>query len=251
MSFKSVAPVAVVSGGTGGIGWAVVEGLCVAGYAVVVLDRHPLRAHAWGDQILQPVQLDLSVAANVARAIDRVAGAVDRVDVLVNCAATSLMQDPRDTTVADFDSVMATNVRTPWQLTVGLLPLVIRGTHRSVVNIGSTHPHQTKAGSFPYNVSKGALQTLTKALAVDLGDLGIRVNTVAPGFIATPRAKEWLNAQPDPQLAWQTVVDAHPTGRAPTEEDVASAVVFLASLEAKGISSCEIVVDGGRAAMRA
>ena len=246
---------AVVSGAAGGIGAAITRRLAEAGSRVIELDQPGAdvaddRAPARRTERADLVRADLRSPSEVASAIEAIQRITRHVDLLVNCAARQTMKSPLETTLAEFDAVMAVNVRAAWQLTVGLMPLLLAGDGRAVVNIGSTHPHQTKLGSFPYNVSKGALLALTKALAVDLGQHGIRVNSVLPGFVATPAAQGWVEAQPDPAETWQAITQAHPGGRIPTAEDVAEAVLFLASPGAAGISGTELFVDGGRHALR-
>lgn len=245
---------AVVTGGLGGIGSAVVARLTGAGHRVICVDV----ARPGADTTGTPgpgagahITVDLGSAAGCTEAVTSIGALTGRVDILVHCAAAMLLQHPQQTSVADFDRVLAVNVRAPWLLTTGLVPLLVRGSGKSVVHIGSTHSQQTKVESFPYNVSKGALAALTKALAVDLGPLQIRVNAVLPGFVATSPAVAWVQRQPDPEKAWATIADASPTRRVVTPDDVAAAVMYLSSADAVGVSGTELIVDGGRQVLRA
>lgn len=242
---------AVVTGARGGIGAAIVAQLLAADYRVIALDLPSKDAQeSPNDNAAIQVSCDLSSSSQIRSAVAQIREITQQVDLLVNGAARIQLGNLLEITIEEFDSVMAINVRAAWQLAVELCALLREADGGSIVNIGSTHPQQTKVDSFPYNVSKGALLTLNKALAIELGALGIRVNSVLPGFIATPASLAWVKAQGDPQTAWETIAQAHPGARIPTADDVAAAVLFLASPAANGISGSELVVDGGRQVLR-
>lgn len=241
--------VAVVSGSSGGVGSAIVARLVSEDYRVLALDRVDPAATPSvreGDAIL----VDLAKSDEVAAAVTGIRERVEHVDALIHCAGRVLLQDPRVTSNEDFDQVMAVNVRSAWELSIGLLRLMTHGAGRSVVLIGSTHPRQTKISSFPYNVSKGAVLALSKSLAVDLGPMGFRVNSVSPGYVATPMSEDWVAGQADPEAVRKNIESALPGSGPPTPRDVANAVLFLISDQAVGISGIDLLVDAGRSAMR-
>jgi len=246
------ARLAVVTGGARGIGAAAVAALCRSGDRVVVCDRDtdglgpvgtaptPGTACGFLADVRHLDQLDALVEF-----LAGLGGAA----VLVNNAAEVALLGTESATPDEFTRVMETNVRAYWYLAVKLADQ-LAAHHGSIVNVGSTHPMQTKRSSFPYNTSKGAVLALSKSLAVDLGDRGIRVNTVLPGICDTEPTRTWIAAQPDPIAAAAGTLADHPLGRLPTVDDVAEAIHFLCSSAARGISGAELIVDCGRQVMR-
>jgi len=247
----------VVTGGARGIGADIVRAFAQHGACVVACDRDgsigdvaaAVNAGCGADLVV-PMIGDVTSAETR----DAIATSVDRsglrLAALVNNAAAVMLQPAGTTTVDEFDRAIAINVRAAWQLTVALADRLAGPPPGAVVNLGSTHPRQTKRSSFPYNVTKGAVLALTKALAVDLGPRGIRVNSVSPGICDTEPTRRWIASLPDPDAARRSIVDDHPLGRLPTTSEVAAAVWFLCSDAASGISGTDLIVDAGRDALR-
>jgi 3alpha(or 20beta)-hydroxysteroid dehydrogenase len=158
---------------------------------------------------------------------------------LVNNAAITNRTPLGHVTVAELDRVLAVNLTGPLLAIQTLAPLMAEGG--SIVNVASIAAH---TGHFPpaYTASKWALRGLSRVASMDLGRLGIRVNTILPGVIVTPMAAD------APEAFTRLVVDEIPLGRRGTAEDVAPLVVFLMSDESRWISGAEIAVDGGQAA---
>jgi NAD(P)-dependent dehydrogenase (short-subunit alcohol dehydrogenase family) len=227
--------VAVVTGGSGGIGRACVERLAGDGFEVVSVDlvapAEPQPAtHVAADL------LDIEATVAVVREV------CPRVDVLVNGAGIVERLPFDRVDLADWERVVGVNARAPFFLLQGLVDRMPAGS--SAINIASieamTVLAMSGATSSIYASTKAALRSLTETLAVDLGPRGIRVNAVAPGLIRTPLTAQ---AQVDERDAW---IRSHtPLGRWGEVADIADVVGFLASPASRFMTGTMLVVDGG------
>lgn len=242
--------VAVVTGGSSGIGLATAAELATEGYALVLVGRDPDRLAAAEDRIrgvtpVHPVAADVSTVTGIAQVAEEIRARYAQIDLLFANAGRSDAPPVLETREQDFDLMMATNVKSVFFAVVELLPLLRRGG--SVVVTSSVSEAKGRPGDPLYSASKAAVRSLVRTLALDETVLarGVRVNAVTPGCIATP-----LTAQTDPDL--RTAIDDYVTSTVPLArwgrpEDVAHAVVFLAGEHASYITGSEIVVDGGLA----
>lgn len=246
---RSASPVAVVTGGTGGIGAAICRALAEAGFAVVVGFRRsapiaaelaaglPGSGHA---AMSAPVTDSLALRAMAATVAER----YGRCDVLVNCAGTTRFVPHGDLEGLDdalIDDILATNVRGSFAAVRALLPL-LRASSRSggavVVNISSIAARTAMGSNVMYCASKAALDNLTQSLARALAP-AVRVISVSPGLVDTEFVKSL-----DPQ--WRDEQAARtPLGRLAAPEEVAAAVV-VAVRDLKFTTGCVLSVDGGR-----
>ena len=124
----------------------------------------------------------------------------------------------------------------------------MRGRGGAIVNISSVHAFVSYEGNAAYDASKAGMIGLTRALALEHGRDGIRVNAICPGYIDTPMMDEWLRMQADPEATKRQVLSVHPIGRIGTPRDIAEAALFLASDSAAFISGTFLVVDGAMSA---
>ena len=241
---------ALVTGSTGGLGVAIARALAHAGARVVVSGRSKER----GDEVVTGIRADGGEATFVAadlsggeREVHRTAElAVDaaggRLDVLVNNAATLLLPAPTaDISEQLLRDSFGVNVFAPLLLTGAIAPAMAQRGHGAIVNIGSITGLRGSAGSAIYSATKAALHSFTQSWADEYGPSGVRVNAVAPGPIATDRALEFAD-HVAPVLA------RIPSRRMSTPEEVAAAVLFLASDDSANIHGVTLSVDGGWAA---
>jgi NAD(P)-dependent dehydrogenase (short-subunit alcohol dehydrogenase family) len=242
---------ALVTGSTGGLGVAIAHALARAGAFVVVSGRNVERGEAvvadirtaGGEGAFVVADLGLGAAAAHALADDATAAAGGQLDVLVNNAATLLLPTPTaEVTERELQDTFAVNVFAPFLLTGLIAPAMAARGHGAVVNIGSITGLRGSAGSAVYSANKAVIHSFTQSWADEYGPSGVRVNAVAPGPIATERALEFAD-HVGPMLA------KIPSRRMSTPEEVAAAVVFLASDAASNVHGAVLSVDGGWAAV--
>ncbi len=232
--------VCIVTGGTSGIGLASAERFAHEGGKVCVVARgaadgdkavESLRRH--GDAMFAEADVadEQAVAAAIAATVDR----WGRIDVLVNNAAMMTFQPVVELSVADWDQVLAVNLRGAFLFAKLSIPHMERGS--AIVNVSSVHAHETTVNVAPYAASKGALEAFTRALSRELVPSGIRVNCVSPGAVDTPML--WSN--PNIRDGQEQLEGA--VGR---PEDIAAAIAFVAADEARFLNGATVVVDGGR-----
>ena len=231
---------AIVTGAAGGIGAATANLFAKNGWDVISVDRLDIPS---GNG--RSVRADLTDQRDLKHCISEISAAFKRVDALINNAALQVLAAAVQTDPADWDKVMATNVRAIYQLVTGLYPLLKDGPG-SVVNVASVHAVATSPGIAAYAASKGALVALTRALALEFAADGVRVNAVLPGAIETSMLKEGLKRS---QSSLETLAARHPLQRIGRPEDVAEAIYFLADgARSSFITGQTLIVDGGATA---
>jgi NAD(P)-dependent dehydrogenase (short-subunit alcohol dehydrogenase family) len=240
-----MAKVAIVTGANTGIGLAIAERLLADGFALGYAtadneERHTgpyeeLRAK-YGEERIAHVWGDLSDPTVPGKLVAGVVDALGRVDVLVNNAGLSTAKPFFELTTDDFDLTFDVDVRASFLLAQhAARHMRDAGTHGSIVNITSVHEHIPRPDFAIYAAAKAALGMLTKNLALELAPYGIRVNSVAPGVIATPRNVEDAH-ELDPEV---------PLGRPGKPEEVAALVSWLVSDEAAYVTGVSYLIDGG------
>ncbi|MBK9244020.1 MAG: SDR family oxidoreductase [Burkholderiales bacterium] len=238
------APVAVVTGGARGIGLAIVRWFLDHGHRVALLDidaetlAAAERELADGERVLAIV-CDVALPAQVDPAIEQVAARFGRIDALVNNAGVAVFKPLLQTTYEEWARVLAVNLDGPFVCTQACTPHM-RRYGGAVVNIASISGLRASTLRVAYGTSKAALMHLTRQQAVELGNLGIRVNAIAPGPVDTAMARAVHT--PEIRAGYH---DAIPLARYGTPEEIAAAVGFLCSPQAAYINGQVLAVDGG------
>jgi len=238
--------VALITGAAGGIGSATVELFRQHGWAVVAVDR---------EAVEQPAALvlraDVSQPDEADRIVTTVGEQYGRLDALVNNAAELLCKPLVETTVDEWERLMASNLRAVYLLVRRAYPL-LAATSGCIVNVASIHALATSPGVAAYAASKGALVALTRSMAVEFAAEGIRVNAVLPGAIDTPMLAAGLRRGPvaaavgGAPSAVDVLASRTPLGRVGRPEEVAQAIYFLADAERSAfITGQTLIVDGG------
>ncbi len=238
--------VAVVTGGSSGIGRAIAEALVSAGASVVVVARREaelaatvgeLAAHgraAW-------VSADLSTRDGVRAAAEEVAQVFGEPDILVNCAGVNLRPAMGELEEDVWDTTMAVNLEAPYLLGQRFGPGMAERGFGRIIHITSQQAHRAFVQSGAYGVSKGALESLARSQAEAWSPYGVTCNTLVPGFVMTP-----LNAHLSSDPEKVAALAARPmVGRNGLPEDFAGAAVFLASRASAYVTGQAIFVDGG------
>jgi NAD(P)-dependent dehydrogenase (short-subunit alcohol dehydrogenase family) len=239
--------IALVTGGTRGIGLAIVRGLAQAGARVVVSSRKAEAVSAVVDALRAAgheaagVPAHVGRAEDVARLAEATVAAFGGCDIVVNNAAANPVFGPvQDTSDDAFDKILAVNVRGPFQLCRALLPH-LRKSRGSIVNISSIGGVSPEQGLGIYSVSKAALISLTQVMAREWGAAGVRANVICPGLIKTDFSQALWQ---DEQLMGR-FLKTQPIPRIGEPEDVAGMAVFLASEAASYCTGGVYMVDGG------
>ncbi|MEU4204688.1 SDR family oxidoreductase [Streptomyces sp. NPDC045470] len=239
--------VAVVTGGSSGIGRSISGALARSGASVVAVARKEAELRATVDELTADgcraawVSADLGTRAGVREAADRAAGVFGEPDILVNCAGVNLRPPMGELDDEVWDTTMAVNLEAPYLLGQRFGPGMAERGFGRIIHITSQQAHRAFVQSGAYGVSKGALESLARSQAEAWSPYGVTCNTLVPGFVMTP-----LNARlsSDPEtvaaLAARTM-----TGRNGLAEDFAGAAVFLASRASAYVTGQSLFVDGG------
>ncbi|MCX7371748.1 MAG: SDR family NAD(P)-dependent oxidoreductase [Alphaproteobacteria bacterium] len=235
--------VAIITGAARGIGLATARRFLAEGFRAALLDVQPLDAAmaelAAPDATLA-LACDVSDAASVQAAIQAVVARWGRIDALVNNAGIAVFKPLLETTLEDWNRVLAVNLTGPFLCTQAAASVMAEGGGGAVVNITSISGLRASTLRVAYGTSKAGLAHLTKQQAVELGGLGIRVNAVAPGPVDTAMAK----AVHTPEIR-ADYHDHMPLNRYGLESELAETIVFLCSDRASYITGQIIAVDGG------
>lgn len=246
--FKLTGSLALVTGGTRGIGLASARALAEGGLDVILvgrdraeLDRAATELRATG-RTVHVEAFDLGQPSEIVSWFADVRSRIGTPDVLVNAAGMSRRGPAVELTLDDWDAVMALNTTAIWELSRRFAQaLIAEGRSGRVINIASLMTAAARNGTSPYTASKGAVGQLTKVLAVEWAKDGILVNAIAPGYIETDLNRALKD---DPEFdAW--VRGRCPLGRWGQPADIAGPVAFLASEAASFITGQTIYVDGG------
>jgi NAD(P)-dependent dehydrogenase (short-subunit alcohol dehydrogenase family) len=237
--------VALVTGAARGIGLATARRFLAEGWRVALLDietellQKAVASLANADNTLA-LHCDVSDAAQVGGALDKVAKRFGRLDALINNAGVAVFAPLLETSDADWSRILAVNLTGPFICTKAAVPLLREAGNGAVVNITSISAVRASTLRSAYGTSKAGLAHLTKQLAVELASLGIRVNGVAPGPVDTAMAKAVHTAEIRADYH-----DAIPLNRYGLEEELAEAIFFLSSDRSSYITGQILAVDGG------
>lgn len=244
--FSVTDQVVLVSGGSRGIGKTIAKGFAAHGARVIVTGRVEETLRATADEItgaesVVPIVCDVVDPVSIAALVRQVCARFDRIDTLVNVAGVNRRKPALEITEDDYDFVVDVNVKGAFFLAQAAGKQMIEQRGGSIINIESLNSDRPLKNVLPYAASKAGMNNMTKALAMEWGEFGVRVNGLAPGFILTDLTQKlWSD-----QTMHQWGVTNTPLGRLGQPEDMVGTAIFLASPAAAFLTGQTIFVDGG------
>jgi NAD(P)-dependent dehydrogenase (short-subunit alcohol dehydrogenase family) len=237
--------IAIVTGGASGIGLAIVRKFVASNIYTIIIGRDKAKLQAAKEEFkenCEVISFDLNDLASVPALVDRLCKQYGRIDILVNNAGINMKKEFTEVSDEDFQRILLTNVTSIFSLSREVVKNMLLNKSGSIINISSMAAQYGLPKVIAYTASKSAIDGMTKAMAVELSPSGIRVNAIAPGFIATEMSAKALNSDPERK---QKVLSRTPMGYLGETADIGAAAVFLASDEAKYITGVILPVDGG------
>lgn len=242
--------VVIVTGAAKGIGRATAEQFAASGARVALVDVQRCEVEqaaasidSAGERALGLVA-DVSQREDVDRAVGACIAAYGGIDVVVNNAGIHFARAIDEYTDEEWDRILGVNVKGAFHMVRAALP-ALRRSRGSIVMVSSMTGLVGQARGAAYVASKGALVSMTKALALELGPDGIRVNCVCPAGVDTPLMRNWAATLPDPEAVLREQAAMHLLDRMATAEEIAAAILFLASPAASFITGVALPVEGG------
>lgn len=237
--------IAIVTGGSSGIGFAIARKFSQQGIHTIILGRDEQKlneAVALLGSNGEAIAFDVTNLNSIPELIKKIINQYGQVDVLVNNAGINLKKSALEVTDQEFQQILLTNLTSVFALTREVAKNMVAKKSGSIINISSMAAQYGLPGVVAYAASKTAIEGMTRTLAVELSPNNVRVNCIAPGFIATKMSATALNGDPERK---QKVLSRTPMGRLGDPNDVANAAYFLASDDSTFITGTVVPVDGG------
>jgi NAD(P)-dependent dehydrogenase (short-subunit alcohol dehydrogenase family) len=241
----------MITGAAQGVGLAIAEAAAREAAALMLVDRdgdllaasvEALRAR--GAQVASHAG-DITDAAGIAQAVSRAKEEIGSINALVNNAGVNVFSEPLALSDDDWSRCFDINLKGAWNCCRAVLPDMLDAGEGAILNIASTHAFTIIPHTFPYPLAKHALMGLTKSLAIEYAPRQVRVNALAPGYVATQKVIDYWNSFPDPEAARTETMKLHPGGRIAEPEEIAMAAVFMVSNECRFMTGACLTVDGG------
>lgn len=246
--------VAIVTGAAQGIGKGIAKVMGAEGARVVLFDiadvvhktAEAVREVAGPGRDIKAFKVDITDAGQVSRAVERILEAFGTVDILVNDAAVVCFAPFLDTTDEMRDRTLDVNFRGVWNCAKAVLPAMIAQKHGRIINMSSAAAITSSKGLTAYSASKGAISAFSRALALDVAEYGINVNTIIPCYVATEGLDDIAKSMGvTPEAYLDKIGRTIPKGRLASVDEIGDLSVFLASEASNYITGQEIVIDGG------
>jgi NAD(P)-dependent dehydrogenase (short-subunit alcohol dehydrogenase family) len=242
---KQKTRVAIVTGGGSGIGLAIAEKFVTDQIETIIVGRDEAKLAAAKKKLgkrCHPFPFDLTNTAEIPALVKNILSQFGHIDILVNNAGINMKKEFTDVTDEDFQRILQTNVTAVFVMSREVVKHMEKRKSGSIVNISSMASQYGIPKVIAYTASKSAIEGMTRAMAVELSPKGIRVNCIAPGFIATDMSAKALNNDKERK---QKVMSRTPMGYMGDPADIANAALYLANGEAKYVTGVVLPVDGG------
>ncbi|MAV36767.1 MAG: gluconate 5-dehydrogenase [Planctomycetaceae bacterium] len=245
--FSVTDQITLVSGGTRGIGRAIAEGFAQRGSRVIITGRDQSAAERAAEQIdagpgeIVPIACDVASPDQIDQLVSRVDAQFERIDTLINVAGVNRRKPALEVSESDYDAILDVNLKGAFLLSQRVARVMLREGAGSQINIASLNTDRPLRNVLPYAVSKAGMSSMTRALALEWGPSGIRVNALAPGFVLTDLTRKlWSD---ETMQAWG--LEHTPQRRLGVPEDMLGTAIFLASAASAFLTGQTIFVDGG------
>lgn len=240
-----------VTGAAQGIGLAIAKEFLRQDASLFLIDRDAALLAEQAERLKQlggkvgyrPV--DITDATAVTAAVKQAANEIGTINALVNNAGVNVFSHPLETTDQEWDRCFDINLKGAWNCCKAVLPDMIAMQGGVILNIASTHAFTIIPHTFPYPLAKHALLGMTKSLGLEYAAQNVRVNALAPGYVATQKVIDYWDSFPDPVAAKAETMKLHPGGRIATPEEIALAAVFMISDECPFMNATCLTIDGG------
>lgn len=237
--------IALVTGANAGLGFATAKKFCDNGIITYVNGRNKEKTLQACEELgpnAKPFILDLNNLNEIPEAVAKLAEEAGKIDILVNNAGINMKKEFLEVTNDEFQNILHTNVLALFAVSREVAKVMKQNNYGSIINISSMAAQYGIPKVIAYSASKTAIDGMTRAMAVDLAQFGIRVNAVAPGFIKTNMSSKALDNDPERK---NKVLSRTPMGRLGEPSDVADAVYYFATSESKFTTGTVLPVDGG------
>jgi NAD(P)-dependent dehydrogenase (short-subunit alcohol dehydrogenase family) len=239
--------IAIVTGGSKGLGLGFAKALVKFGADVVICSRNEIEGQEAADELrklggrVMAVRCDVTIKSDVDRLIDATVRTFGRIDILVNNAGMNCRKMAEEYLEEEFDQVIRINLKGNFIMAQAVIPVMKQQKSGSIINISSILGEIGMMYQSAYASSKGAINQLTKVLALELAPYGVNVNAIAPTYIKTPMTSGWLSDEE----RFSKILENTPMGRVGELDDLVGPVVFFSSDAAKYITGQILCVDGG------
>ncbi len=244
--------VVVVTGAGNGIGKGIAELMAERGAKVILATKYDEEGYLLEKALKAQgywacyVQTDVSNEESVKNMVSQVLKLTGKIDVLVNNAGITIFKSILDATVSDWNKVIDTDLKGVFLCSKYVAAAMIENKDGgSIVNISSNHAYRTLPDTEMYAAAKGGVNAMTRSMAISLGQFGIRVNAVCPGFTDTNHYQHWLAEKENPEQVEKEIFGLHALGKISTPGDIAELVFFLSADSSKNITGSDFLIDGG------
>ena len=237
--------IAIVTGGGSGIGLAIAEKFVKNDITTIIIGRNQQKLQAAKAKLgvlCESISFDLDQLSKIPGLVKKIEKKFSKIDILVNNAGINMKKDFTEVTDDEFQKIILTNVQSIFTISREVVKTMLKNKSGSIVNISSMASQYGLPKVIAYSASKGAIESMTRAMAAELSPKGIRINCIAPGFIATDMSAKALNNDKERK---DKVLSRTPMGMLGAPSDIGDAALFLASEAASFITGVVLPVDGG------